>query len=98
MSWRVVPDSGEGFGSDDPTDTLARVWQVENAVGKNAPIEVSVSRHALQAGNPDYLDEVKEATNSAGESEVLRAIKDLPDTRKPPRSVRLLWIGRQTDV
>ena len=98
MSWRVVPDSGKGFSSDDPTDTLARGWQVENAVGKNAPIEVSVSRHALQAANPDYLDEIEEAMKSAGKSEVLRAIQDLPDTKKPPRSVRLLWTERQTDV
>ena len=96
MSWNVVPNSGEPFSSDEPTDALALVWRVENAVGDNVPIEVSVSDRAHRTPLADYLGEIQEAVASEGESEVLRAIADLPDTTTPPRWVRLSFDGRQS--
>ena len=44
----------------------------------------------------DYLGEIQEAVASEGESEVLLAIADLPDTTTPPRWVRLSFDGRQS--
>ena len=96
MSWNVVPNSGEPFSSDEPTDALAIVWRVENAVGENVRIEVSVSDRAHRTPLTDYLGEIEKAMASEGESEVLLAIADLPDTTKPPRWVRLSFDGRQS--
>ena len=96
MSWNVVPNSGEPFSSDEPTDALAVVWRVENAVGENAPIEVSVAERAHRTPLADYLGEINGAIASEGESEVLLAIADLPATTTPPRWVRLSFDGRQS--
>ena len=96
MSWNVVPNSGEPFSSDEPTDALAVVWRVENAVGENVPIEISVAERAHRTPLADYLGEINGAMASEGESEVLLAIADLPDTTTPPRWVRLSFDGRQS--